>query len=458
MTGEQLTRIVIVGGGFGGLATALALEKACAREPGVAITLISRENFHLFTPMLAEVASSSIEAKHIVSPLRAFFRKVTFRDSAVQAIDLEKKVLTASHCPQCSPYELAFDHLVLALGGITHFYGLPGVAASALPMKTLADAMALRNHVIDVLEHADLEEDPEVRRRLLTIVIVGGGFAGVEVVAELHDFTRRAKRFYPTIRPDDIRVMLVHSSARIMPETSEDLATYAVNKLRQKGVEVLLETRIIAASPGGVEVQGVGRIPTSTLVCTAGTAPNPFLETLPLRKDTRGRIVVNACLEVPGSPGLWAVGDCAAIPDAHTGHPYPPTAQHAVREGQRVAANIRATMRGGATQPFTFSTLGQLVPLGHQSAVAEIMGWKFYGFLAWWLWRTVYLLKLPGFERKVRVALDWTLDLVFPRDIVLLKMLMKESVVAEVPTPPQERESAHGTTEGRETADRDRQA
>lgn len=417
-------RILILGGGYGGIYAARCLEKALAREDDVEVTLISQDNYLLFTPMLAEVSSSSIEARHIAPSLRAFFRKVLFRDSQVQAIDLKNRVIHASHCPQCPDYTLEFDHLLLALGSVTSFYGLPGVEENALPLKTLADAMALRNHVIDVLEHADMETDAELRRQLLTVVIAGAGFAGVEVAAELHDFLRRAKRFYPSIRPEEVRMTLVSPGARILPGLPEDLAAYAHRLLVRRGVEIRLGTSVTGASSGGIDLQDGTHIPTRTLVWTAGVASNPLLDQLPCRME-RGRVVVNDFLEVSGYPGVWAIGDCAHLSDPKSGLPYPPTAQHAVRQGRRVAENIVADIRGKPKRPFAFSSLGQLVPLGRRSAIANILGFKCRGFFAWWLWRTIYLSKLPGMGRKIQVAFDWTLDLFLPRDIVLLKPFIK---------------------------------
>ncbi len=411
---------------------ALRLEKAFAREESVEVTLINRDNYLLFSPMLPEVASSSIEAKHIITPIRAFFRKVRFMDSEVETIDFEKRVVHASHCPECMDYSLEFDHLVLALGSVTSFHGLPGVAENALPLKTLGDAMAIRNHVIDLLEHADIIMDAEMRKQLLTVVVAGAGFAGVEAAAELHDFLLRAKRFYPNIRAEEVRMVLVTAANRILPLIAEDLAAYAHRVLLRRGVEVRIETAVSRASSDGVDLQDGSRIPTRTLVWTAGISPDPLLPGLPCRKE-RGRIVVNECLEVPEYPGIWAIGDCAYVVDPKTSRPYPPTAQHAVRQGRRVAENIIASIRGRPKKPFAFSSFGQLVPLGRRSAIAEILGFKCRGFFAWWLWRTIYLSKLPGLERKIRVAIDWTLDLFLPRDIVLLKTLLKKrrEVIAE---------------------------
>jgi NADH dehydrogenase len=418
-------RILILGGGFAGVYAAIHLEKIFARDDDVEITLVSDENFLLFTPMLPEVPSSSIEAKHIVSPLRAFFRKVKFQNRMVQAVDLQRRVVLVSHCPACQKSELEFRYLVLALGSTTNFYGLPGAAENALPMKTLSDAMTLRNRVISVFEHADPQDDPRLRRAMLTFVVAGGGFAGAETVGQLRDFARTAGRYYPNIRPEEVRVVLVHSGPRIMPEISERLAAYAQKKLRDKGVEILLNTRIRSASAAWVELSSGERLSTSTLVWTAGVAASPLLASLPCERNGRGQITVNAYLEVPGRPGVWAAGDCAEIPDPRTDRPYPPTAQHAVRQGKILAHNIAASVRGTRKKQFSYRPLGVLACLGRRSAVAEICGLRFSGFFAWWLWRTIYLLKLPGLERKIRVAMDWTLDLFFPRDIVLLKIFME---------------------------------
>lgn len=300
-------------------------------------------------------------------------------------------------------------------------------------MKTLNDAMAVRNHVIDIFEHADLEDDADIRKAMLTFIIAGGGFAGTETVAELHDFAYTARRFYPRIRPDEVRVILVHHGARIMPEISERLADYALKKLRERGVEVLLNSGVKSATSDEVEFTNGQVVPTRTLVWTAGVSPHLLLADLPFARNRRGQIIVNNRLEVPGFTGVWALGDCAEIPDPLTGRPYPPTAQHAVREGKVVAQNIAAHVRGHRKREFIFRPRGALASLGRRSAVAEIAGLRFSGFFAWWLWRTIYLLKLPGLERKVRVALDWTLDLFFERDIVLLKVFMKKSR-SEVPS------------------------
>jgi len=414
-------RVVIVGGGFGGAAVAARLERIFRKDRDVEIVLFDRENFSVFTPLLPEVPSGALEAKHIVSPLRARLRRTSVRQAEVHAIDIERRRIVAGHCPRCAEYVVEYDYLVLALGSVTNFFGLPGVAQRARTMKSLADGAALHDLVIGKFEHADLDPDPGARRRLLTFVVAGGGFAGVETAAELNDFVRASGRYYPGIGPDDVRVVLVHPGDRILPEVSPSLSAYALEKLRKRGVEVRLGARIAACEDDCVRFTSEETIASQTLIWTAGVSPNPLLAELDLPRDTSRRIQVDATLAVPGRPGVFALGDCAAVRDPATGKPYPPTAQYAIREGRVAGDNVAAAIRGDTLRAFRYRPLGMLASLGRHSAVAEILGLKFSGFFAWWLWRMIYLLKLPGFERKVRVVLDWTLDLFFERDIVYLR-------------------------------------
>ena len=410
-------RIIILGGGFGGLYAALRLEKTLARDPDVEILLVNRENFFLFTPMLHEVAASDLDLTHIVNPIRKLLKRVQFFDGDVDAIDLPGRKVIVSHGAEHHSHELEYDHLVLALGSITNFFNLPGLQERALTMKSLGDAIYLRNKLISHLEEADFECCALERQELLTFVVAGGGFAGVETIASLNDFVREALKFYPNLREEFLRVVLVHPGAVILPELGENLGAYAQRKLAARQVEIRVNTRVTGVSERGVELSDGSAILTKTLVWTAGTSPNPLLEMLPCSKE-RGRLLVNEFLEVPDWPGVWALGDCALVPDRQTGKFCPPTAQHALREGKVLAGNLVATVRGGRKKPFVFTTIGQLATIGRRTGVANIMGVNFSGFLAWWLWRTIYLSKLPRFEKKVRVALDWTLDLLFSKDLV----------------------------------------
>jgi len=417
MNTERRNRIVILGGGFGGVYAALRFERAIARDPSLEVTLVSRENFLLFTPMLHEVAASDVDITHIVNPIRKLLRRVRFVEGDVESIDLERRVVVVSHGSEHHDHELPYDHLVLALGAVTNFYQLPGVEERALTMKTLGDAIRLRNRLIEQLEEADFECACDERTRLCSFVVAGGGFAGVETVAGINDFLREALEFYPALSEEALRVVLVHDGPVILPELGEELGRYAQRKLAERKVEIRVNTKVAGMSAGGVELSDGTVVPGQLLVWTGGTAPNPLLATLPCRRD-RGRLVVNGTMEVPGWPGVWALGDCAAVPDPKSGRPYPPTAQHAIRQGRLLAENVLAAIHGGEKRPFVFETIGLLASIGKRTGVARIMGVNFSGFVAWWLWRSIYLSKLPRFEKKVRVALDWFLDLIFSKDIV----------------------------------------
>ena len=417
MSAERRQRIVILGGGFGGLYTALHLDKALARDSSLEVTLVNRENFFLFTPMLHEVAASDLELTHIVNPIRKLLRRVQFVEGSVESIDLNLRRVTVSHGGMHHHHDLEYDHLVIALGSVTNFYGLPGVEEHALTMKSLGDAIYLRNRLLQLLEEANFECACDVRTPLLTVVVAGGGFAGVETMAAVNDFLREALEFYPRLHEDLLRVVLVHDGPVLLPELGEKLGTYAQQKLGERKIQIRLKTRISGMTNDGVVLSDGTTIPAKTLVWTAGTSPNPLLATLPCKTE-RGRLVVIESMEVPEWPGVWALGDCAQIPDPRTGQPYPPTAQHALRQGKVLAGNILATIRGERKRPFVFTTIGLLASIGKRTGVARILGVNFSGFIAWWLWRTIYLSKLPRLEKQVRVALDWFLDLLFSKDIV----------------------------------------
>ena len=359
-------------------------------------------------------------------------RYVKFFQGNVELIDMAAKRVIVSHGIGAShPHELNYDHLVIALGSITNFFNLPGLRERALTMKTLGDAIYLRNRLIQHLEEADFECCSALREPLLTFVVAGGGFAGVETIAGINDFLRDSLRFYPHLRQEMLSVVLVESAPAILPELGEKLGSYARNKLMERKVEFRLNTKVMGMSDDGVELSDGTTIKTKTVIWTAGTSPNPLLETLPCQKD-RGRLVVSEYMEVPDWPGVWALGDCAVVPDRKTGKPYPPTAQHALREGKVLAQNITAAILGGPKKPFVFSTIGQLAATGRRTGVASIMGINFSGFLAWSLWRTIYLSKLPRFEKKVRVSLDWALDILFSKDLVQF-MTLRAPTAADIP-------------------------
>lgn len=417
MASSKKTRILILGGGFAGLHAAIHLDDTLARDPQAEITLVNRDNFFLFTPMLHEVAASDLDLTNIVNPVRKLLKRINFFAGEVESINLERKIATVSHGFDHHHHDLPYDHVVIGLGSITNFFNLPGLERRALTMKSLGDAIHLRNRLIAHLEEADTECCADVRRPLLTFVVAGGGFAGVETIAGINDFVREAVGFYSNLHGDMLRVVLVHPGKVILPELGEKLGRYTEKKLAERGVEILLNTRVTGVTETGVQLSSGEEIESKALVWTAGTSPNPVIDCLPCAKE-HGRLKVDEMLRVPEWPGAWALGDCALVPDRKTGQYHPPTAQHALREGKTLAKNLIATFHGGDLKPFSFSTIGQLATIGRRTGVANILGINFSGFLAWWMWRTIYLSKLPRFEKKLRVALDWTLDLLFTKDLV----------------------------------------
>ena len=417
-TGHDPTRIVILGGGFGGLYAALQLQRMLGRRRDVDVTLISRENFFLLTPMLPQVAASGIDTRHIVTPIRSVCRTVRFYEAEVEAIDLATQSVTIAHAggPR---HQLGYDHLLLALGGVTNFFGIPGVAEHSLTIKTLADAVRLRNRVLDMLESAELESDAETRRAMLTFVVVGAGFAGVETAAEIDVFAHKAAKLYRNFGPPDVKVVLVDGGPRVLPDMRERLGEITRHTLERRGVQTKLGVFVQSADASGVMLADGTRIATKSIVWAGGVAPNPLVSRLPCATE-RGRVPADANFAVHGYKGLWVIGDCAFIKAIGDGKPYPQTAQHAVRMGPHVARNILASIDGKPLRPFEYKMLGQMANLGERQAVAMFGGVQVSGFPAWWLWRTYYLLRLPTLDRRIRVAIDWTLDLVFPRDVVKL--------------------------------------
>jgi NADH dehydrogenase len=408
------TRVLIVGGGFGGVYTAIEFEKR--RDPDFEVTMVSEDNFFLFTPMLHEVAASDLDLTHIVNPVRKILRHVNFINCEVQSIDLVNRTIKILHGFDRHNHALEFDHLVFALGSVTNFYKIPGLEERAITMRSLGDAIDLRNTLIARLEEANPDCATNNREPLLTFVVAGGGFAGVETVGSIKDFIREALPFYPNLEPEMIRVVLVHPGDFVLPELGESLGRYASRKLAERGVELRSNTKVSAVTPREVKLSDGTSITSLTLIWTAGTSLHPLLDELDVPKE-HGRIKVNAHMEMQGFPGLWAVGDCAMIPDPGGGF-CPPTAQHASREGKVLASNIIASARREPLRPFRFKTLGLLASIGQRTGVARILGVNFSGVIAWWLWRTIYLSKLPRIEKKLRVALDWTLDLFFTKDFV----------------------------------------
>ena len=421
MSEQRRKLVVILGGGFAGVYTALYLEKELKRADDFEILLINKENYFVFQPLLAEVVSGNIGLLDTVSPIRRLLPRTDLHVRDVESIDLEQQTVMTTPGFQPLPNLISYDYLVLALGNVTDFRGLRGLPEHAIPFKNLSDALFIRNHVIHALEEAAIEHrNHALRRKLLTFVVAGGGFSGVELVAELNDFVRAVVRNYWQLDPTEVRVVLLHALDRILPELDEKLALYAQNILAKRGVEIRLNTKLEAAS-GDEAVLGDGeRIPTHTLVSTVPSSPNPLVDTLDLPKE-RGRLKVDGGLKVNGTNNVWALGDCALVP-LTTGGFSPPTAQFAIRQAKIAAHNIVTSIRGGSEKRFHFKELGKLGALGHRSAVAQILGVNISGFFAWFLWRTIYLMKLPGWGRRLKVAASWTFDLFLSPELVQLRL------------------------------------
>ncbi len=410
-------RIVIAGGGFAGVSTALALAKRCAGVLPVHVTLVSDRNFFLFTPMLAEAATGGVETRHVVYPIRPLCVKwgIEFAEMSIEQIDLGRRRISATHHRSSVVQHIDYDMLVLALGAAPNTAIAPGAAEHAMTFKNVGDAIRIRNRVIDLFEAAALTDDPWVRRRLLTFVVVGAGHAGTELIAALEELTGEVlPRHYPSIPPDAVRLVLVGSA--VLPQTATNLATYTKEQLLQRGIEI--ETRRAArVSDEGLVLQDGELISSACVIWTAGNRVSPQVAALPLPKAKDGRLLVNELFEVEGNPGLYALGDNAAQTDIHTSQPYVATAQVAIRQAARLAEVLEAELTGREKKPFRFKVLGEMVPLSRRTAVADLSGLKLVGFPAWWLWKTIYMLKLPTLAARTRVVLDWTVELFFERDV-----------------------------------------
>jgi NADH dehydrogenase len=405
---QSVTQILVLGGGFAGVFAVRRLEKLFAGRGDVRVSLVSRDNFLLMTPLLFEVCSGKLEMSACSISIREFLRRVEFIQASVEAIDLERHLVLVS-AGTTPPRELRYDHLVLALGSLTNTRRIDG-SELAFTFKTLADAILLRNYVIERMERAEVESDPNIRRRELTFVVIGGGLVGVEVFGELSAFMDEVLRFYPRIRRNEVRLHLLEAGERIMPEISERLATYSVRILsRRVGVTIRTGTPVQRITPGCVHLKDEV-LEASTVILSAGTIPSPNVAKLPLEKDARGKILVEATMRCKQRPELWAVGDCASIPGPD-GKPYPELAQHAMREAKVVAENIYAAVNGSPLRPFVYETKGIMASLGSHRGVAAAMGIPLRGFLAWWIRRSYYLLVTPRMAQRIRLIVEWTLAL-----------------------------------------------
>jgi NADH dehydrogenase len=408
------TRVVILGGGFGGVYTARHLERLCRDRPNVEIVVVSRDNFLVMTPLLFEICSGALDMRHCSFPIRAYLRTTQFAEATVQGIDLDRQVVHLAAAGESA--ELAYDHLVLALGSMTNRVMIPG-SEHAFTFKTLADALLLRSHVIERFERADVEPDPGRKHRLLTFVIIGGGLVGVELFGELTAFADGIMSLYKHVNRDEVRFILLQAGDRLMPEIDPKLAAYGTGVLRgRRGADVRTHVRVQTIEPGKVHLPDE-TIEAETIILAAGIVPNPVVAGLPVEKDKRGHIVVDGTMRCPSRPQVWALGDCASIP-APDGKPYPNLAQHALREAKALARNICAALDGKLPQPFVYTTLGMMGSLGHGKAFGQLLKVRVHGALAWLVRRTYYLLQMPGWSRRLRIMIDWSFALLFRPDVV----------------------------------------
>jgi NADH:ubiquinone reductase (H+-translocating) len=425
--------ILILGSGFAGVEVLKKLQKKFKNNEHIGITLVSRDNFILFTPMLPEVASGMIETRHIVTPIRSFCNKANFYEADVESIDFKNKHIVIRHPigklsepTAWDQHTLKYDYLIIALGSETRFFGMAEVKKHSFTMKSIDDAIAVRNHILSILEQANIEsENRDLTKSLLTFVVVGGGFNGIETVGELNDFIRETIRaYYKNIYMSDVRVILVSATDKILEQVDEKLGEWALQKLKAKGVEFIMNRHVSGATATTAKLDDGGIIPCHTLIWAAGVTPTDLVASLSCEHDKRHAIIVNNYLEIKGyERQVYALGDCASITDPHTGKPYPPTAQHAVREARVAAKNIIYDIEGKQNKKikFDYKTKGMMAEIGKRTGVATLFGFKVHGFLAWWIWRTYYLSNLPTIKKKLKVMGDWTMDLIYKPDVAMIK-------------------------------------
>jgi NADH:ubiquinone reductase (H+-translocating) len=436
-------RVVIVGGGFAGVSAAQELTRRLKRERrlsrpdaprpgGVEVLLLNRDNYFVFQPLLADIISGTIETTHVVVPLRRMLPDAQVEVGYVSAIDVKNKTVSLTRPRSGTTTAIEYDALIIAIGSVTDLAMVPGMAEHSVGVRTLGDAFYLRNRALDMLEEARIEKNDVRRRRLLTFVVVGGGSTGVEIAAELKDLVELAAKSFNDVRLEP-RVILVHSRPIVLSELGERLGRYATKKLRAGGIDLRLGRRVSRVEADRVELDDGTSLDAETVISTVGNAPNPVLATLPTTRDARGWPTPDATFALPGLEDVWAVGDCASITDPHTGRPMPATAQHAVREGPHVARNVLAALDGLSQTPFSYGQLGMLVSVGRFKAVGELLGIKVSGLVGWFFWRSYYLLRLPTLDRRIRVALDWTLDLILKHDIVEISVRRTRAYPGESP-------------------------
>ena len=435
-------KIVILGGGFAGVECARQLESQFKNNSKIELLMVSEDNFLLFTPMLPQVASGMIETRHIVLPIRTICKNTKFYEGRVKNIDPYGKLVTLWGTGDRRSISIHYDFLVVALGSETNFFGMSDVEKNAYTMKTLNDAVVLRNRVIDMLEQAENETDPILRKSFLNFVVVGGGFAGIETAGELMDLLLDARKHYPTIQKKDLRVIVLEALGMILPGFNQKLAGFAKDKMVERGIDIRLKTAVTSFDGNEVTTKTVDLAPndsiddavidsirTKTLIWTAGVTPVNTIKRSMFKTD-KGKLIINDFLEVPDFPGVFAIGDCALFLDPETQRPFPPTAQIAEAQAKVAAKNLISLIKNSERKKFVYHSKGQMAIIGKRSGIATFLGMNISGFWAWLIWRNVYLSKIATLDKRIRVFLDWTIDLFFDRDISRLK-LMKDKTEKE---------------------------
>lgn len=413
-------KVLIAGGGYVGLYAALELQREVKR--GIEITLVSPESYMTYQPFLPEAAAGSLEPRHVVVPLRRILPKVRVLNGTLTSLDHDNRRATVIPL-EGEQYDLEYHEVVLALGSVARTLPIPGLAETAVGFKTVEEAIFLRNQVLECLDVAASATDPATKHEHLTFVFVGAGYAGIEALAELEDLARYACRYYPTVAPEDMRWLMVDAAERILPELSPGLAQYTVNQLESRGIEVLTSTRLESATGNEIVLSDGQRFRAATLVWTAGVKANPVVTATGMPLDERGRIAADEFLRVRGLDGAWTAGDCAGVPDLAKGGFCAPTAQHAVRQARRLGKNVAAHLAGREPTAYRHKDVGSVASLGLYKGVAEVYGIRLRGFPAWFMHRSYHVSRVPTFNRKVRVLLDWTTALFFRREVVSLGAL-----------------------------------
>jgi len=432
-------KIVILGSGFAAVECARQLEAEFGKDPGIELVMIGEDNFLLFTPMLPQVASGMIETRHIVFPIRTICKKTKFYEGRIKNIDPYGKLVTIWGTGDKRSISIHYDFLVVALGSETNFFGMADVEKNAYTMKTLNDAVMLRNRVIDMFEQAENETNPILRKSFLNFVVVGGGFAGIETAGELMDLLLDARKYYPTIHKEDLKVIVLEAMGKILPGFNKKLADFAKKKLIERGIDIQLKKAVTSFDGNEVTIKTLDETPkdsidqsevesiiTKTLIWTAGVTPVNTIKRS-MFKTEKGKIIINNFLEVPKFPGVFAIGDCALFIDPITNRPFPPTAQIAEAQAKMAAKNLISLIQNSEQEKFVYHSKGQMAIIGKRSGIATFLGVNISGFVAWLIWRNVYLSKIPTFDKKTRVFLDWIIDLFFDRDISRLKLMKREA-------------------------------